>query len=261
MPRERINPDIRKGKHVNEASHSLGRIAAGTEELRVTAVGLTDDQIREPSLLPGWTRGHVLTHLARNADGLRNLLTWARTGIETPMYPSAQAREADIEAGAGRTAAELAADVVQSAAAFAAEAASMPDEAWATMVRALYGAPFPGSVILGRRLSEVVIHHSDLGAGYTPGDWPEDFVVGALPRVAAAFAGREGTPSCLLRSEGTPEQQFLIGPALPGAQAPGQPEIIVAGQPRELLGWLTGRSGGAGLTVAAGGALPQLPPW
>src|SRR5256885_15091039 len=61
----------------------------------------------EPSLLPGWTRGHVLTHVARNGDGLGNLLRWARTGTETPMYASREARRADIEAGAGRSAAEI----------------------------------------------------------------------------------------------------------------------------------------------------------
>ena len=30
---------------------------------------LTDHQVRQPSLLPGWTVGHVATHIARNADG------------------------------------------------------------------------------------------------------------------------------------------------------------------------------------------------
>ena len=31
---------------------------------------LTDEQVRSPFLLPGWSVGHVLTHLARNADGM-----------------------------------------------------------------------------------------------------------------------------------------------------------------------------------------------
>ena len=102
------------------------RIDAATGRLAATAAGLTDAQAREPSRLPGWSRGHVLTHLARNADGLRNLLVWARTGVETPQYPSREAREAGIKAGAGRAAAVLAEDVEQSAAAFAAEAATVP---------------------------------------------------------------------------------------------------------------------------------------
>ena len=100
--------------------------------------------MRDPSLLPGWTRGHVLTHIARNADGMVNLLRWARTGTKIPMYASAESRSADIEAGSGRPAASLAADVRESAAAFAAEAAALPGEAWAEQVRALYGPAVPG---------------------------------------------------------------------------------------------------------------------
>ena len=87
---------------MNEARHSLDRLAAATGRLLASASTLSDAQAREPSLLPGWSRGHVLTHIARNADGMVNLLRWARTGTQTPMYASAQSRAADIEAGAGR---------------------------------------------------------------------------------------------------------------------------------------------------------------
>src|ERR687888_67400 len=63
---------------------------------------LPPDALAQNSILPGWTRGHVVTHLARNADALRNLLYWARTGERTPMYPSYEARNSAIEMGAGR---------------------------------------------------------------------------------------------------------------------------------------------------------------
>ena len=43
------------------------RLLAGLEDL-------TDDQARRDSLLPGWTVGHVLTHLARNAEAFTRLL-------------------------------------------------------------------------------------------------------------------------------------------------------------------------------------------
>src|SRR5580658_6811383 len=86
-----------------------------TARLAATSEGLTDEDAAAPSLLPGWTRGHVLTHIARNADGLRNLLIWARTGVQTPQYASAEARETEISAGSGRTASELAADIASSA--------------------------------------------------------------------------------------------------------------------------------------------------
>jgi uncharacterized protein (TIGR03083 family) len=62
--------------------------------------------IAEPSLLPGWTRGHALTHLARSADGFVSLLTWTRAGEATSTHGEADARERDVEAGAGRPVAE-----------------------------------------------------------------------------------------------------------------------------------------------------------
>src|SRR6266511_2471447 len=60
-----------------------------TEALLRTAEALDDGAVAAPSLLPGWTRGHVLTHLARQADAITNLLTWARTGVDTPGGPPA----------------------------------------------------------------------------------------------------------------------------------------------------------------------------
>src|SRR5215467_6634543 len=189
---------------MNKVRHSLDRLAAANDRLLATTTGLSDARAREPSRLPGWTRGHVLTHIARNADGMVNLLTWARTGTQTPMYASAESRAADIEAGAGRPAADLSADLRSSAVAFAAAAAAMPGDAWTAQVRMLHGPPFPALGVLDRRLSEVEIHHVDLGADYSPADWPEDFVADALPRVADSFTGRDDAPRCLVWADGAP---------------------------------------------------------
>ena len=241
---------------MNEVSHSLDHLATATDRLLATATALGDAQAREPSLLPGWTRGHVLTHIARNADGMVNLLRWARTGTETPMYASAESRSADIEAGARRPAAALAADVRQSSAALAAEAATMTGDDWTTMVRALHGPPFPAIGVLDRRFSEIEIHHVDLAAGYAPGDWPDEFLVEALPRVAESFAGRDDAPRCQVWAEGA-KDSFLIGPEQAGA-----PRVIVSGQPADVLAWLLGRDSGAGLRVSgAASTAPALPAW
>jgi maleylpyruvate isomerase len=253
-----MEPNARKemGNIVDhEVSASLASLSAATDRLLVTSATLTDAEVREPSLLPGWTRGHVLSHIARNADGLGNLLRWAHTGTQMPMYASAQARDADIEAGAGRGAAELAADVRDSAALFAERAATLPAEAWMVPVRALRGGPFPAYGILERRLSELEIHHVDLGADYAPVDWPEDFVTDCLPRVADSFSGRPDTPPCLIWGDGS-GHEYRIGPAEPGA-AP----VIIHGPDRDLLAWLLGRGRGTGLCVESGSALPALPAW
>ena len=105
---------------------ALAQLGELTDRLLATADALTDAQVAAPSRLPGWTRGHVLTHLARNADGFRNLLSWAATGNETPMYPSEEARARGVEEGAARSAAEIAADLHKSAAALAAAAQDLP---------------------------------------------------------------------------------------------------------------------------------------
>jgi maleylpyruvate isomerase len=234
---------------------ALARLGDSTDRLLATAGALDDAQAAAPSRLPGWTRGHVLTHLARNADGFRNLLTWARTGAETPMYPSEESRDRDIEAGARRPAAQLAADLRASAAVFATAAGELPAAAWDAPV-ARRGNTFPARAILPRRLSELEIHHVDLGAGYGPGDWPADFVQAALARVAADFAGLPGVPAILARPDGH-DAVFPLGPAAGGPAG----TVTVTGPPAELLAWLIGRDSGAGLEAAGGAAMPVLPPW
>lgn len=127
--------------------------------------GLGEPELRAPSALPGWTRAHVVAHVARNADGLRNLLTWANTGVETPMYASPEARETDIEAGARQAVPDILADFVASAGRFEQYAAAMPDDAWAREARNRQGGPVTGAVVARMRLSELTIHLADLGIG------------------------------------------------------------------------------------------------
>ena len=60
--------------------------ADGAAHLRGLMMRMGDDAFAAPSALPGWSRAHVLTHVARNADAMINLLTWARTGV--PHLPT-----------------------------------------------------------------------------------------------------------------------------------------------------------------------------
>ena len=72
-----------------------------TSRLVRTADAVTDDEAAAPSLLPDWSRGHVLTHIARNADGLTLMVEAANRGEVGSQYPGGLAqRNADIEAGA-----------------------------------------------------------------------------------------------------------------------------------------------------------------
>jgi maleylpyruvate isomerase len=168
--------------HVDAEQHDLqGQIDLATQRLTSTVIRLSADDVRQPSLLPGWSRGHVLTHLARSADAMRNLLAWAWTGAQTPAYASEQARDADIALGADRSVAELLADLVDSGVAFRSWALALPDRAWRVPVRVLADPEFPAAQLLIRRLVEVELHHTDLGAGYQPDGWPASFVAMDLP--------------------------------------------------------------------------------
>ena len=152
------------------------QIDQATQRLLGTARIITDPDLRVPSMLPGWSRGHVLAHVARNADGMRTVLAGARTGQDRPAYASAEAREAGIEQDAGRRATEQAADLASSAMALRTVARQLPDAGWQVPVRMLDGMDFfPAAELLTRRLAEVELHHCDLGAGYGPGDWPAFF--------------------------------------------------------------------------------------
>ncbi len=224
----------------------LAEIDRATARLLATAADLDGDPATTPSLLPGWTRGHVLTHIARNADGLVNLYTWARTGVKTPQYASPEQRDADIEAGAHRPLAELIADVRDSAERYQQAAAMLSTEDWSGTIEVRNG-PAKVAVLPWRRLREVEVHHVDLAAGYRPADWPESFAHRVLHEVARGVHG----VSLTLRPDGT-------GHRLPVGSGDGP---TVSGPTWALAAWLAGRAPGDELTVDPTGPLPTVPEW
>ena len=156
--------------------HELNdQIDHATQRLLDAARIIPEADLRAPSLLPGWTRAHVLAHLARNADAMRNLLIGARSGQDRAAYASAQARDADIERGAATSAKDLLADLADSSMALRTIVKQLPDQAWQVRVRVLDSVPFPAAELLTRRLVEVELHHCDLAVGYGPADWPTAF--------------------------------------------------------------------------------------
>jgi maleylpyruvate isomerase len=233
----------------------IPEVDRATARLLETAQVIDDAAVREPSLLPGWTRGHVLTHVARNADGCTNLLTWARTGVETPQYLSRESREADIVAGAARPVAEHVADLKASAARFAEAVAEMPPQAWAATVRWLSGRTDHATGVMWARLREVEVHHVDLSLSYVPSSWPAAFVHRLLHEVAVGFTADPKAPAMRLHAEDL-GHELAIGSSSALAGAP-----TVSGPGHVLAAWLTGRSVGAGLTMTPDGPLPEVPRW
>ena len=235
----------------------LTEVTAATDRLLVSMRGLADSQVAHASRCAGWTRGHVATHVARNADGLINLLSWAATGVEIPMYPSREVRDAQIEAGAARTSSDLQADVDSSAERFLGACAELPEPALDAVVRLGSGRELVARDIPWMRLREVEIHHVDLDAGYDFSSTPAWVLVRIIGDTAASFAARAagGGPSLEVRvvasdlDEGS--REWIFGDA---------PAVSVHGRTADLLAWLTGR-GSTSALQATGGSLPSVPAW
>jgi maleylpyruvate isomerase len=230
---------------VSRPDTELGWAAQGQEQLEHRVEEL--DDLTAPSQLPGWSRGHVVTHLARNADAVLRLLTCARTGIETPMYASPEARNAEIEAGAGRPHAEQLDDLRASGARFADATAELEPAHWQATVRTAQGRTVPASAVAWMRVREVWLHQVDLGTGIAV--LPEDVAAALVRDVAGWMDAKLDSRVVVTLPDG--------GPVAFGA-ADAEP-VPVTGPSAELAGWLTGRCSGSRLHAPDG--LPELPRW
>jgi maleylpyruvate isomerase len=186
-------PDLPVATRLAATRHDIAACRQAHDDLLATVADLTDDRARADSELPGWTVGHVLTHLARNGDSVARLADAVAAGEIADQYPGGPAqREADIQAGAGRPAAELLADLRAVHARVDASWASVADERWLDgRVRTVSGRELPAWMLPGLRLREVVVHTSDLGLPTaTWRDWPDAFVADELPRLLELLPAR-----------------------------------------------------------------------
>ncbi|WP_051180107.1 maleylpyruvate isomerase family mycothiol-dependent enzyme [Nocardia concava] len=235
----------------------LEPIEASTQRFLATVEAMTDEQLGGDSLVPPWTRGHVLAHVCRAGDSLVRLLTWARTGVETPQYASMEARAAEIEAGARRPVAEQLADVAASAERFAEAVRLLTPDAWQREVRPRTGELRTPETLVPMRLRELEIHHADLNAGYCFADIPEPAARWILDDIADAMIRSEsGTPSLVLRATDSDFHRDLTGDRHAAA-------VEIAGPQADLLGWLSGRIPAEETALTAGRAtpVPPAPTW
>jgi maleylpyruvate isomerase len=231
------------------APDPLGDAAAlrsATDQLLAAVEQLDDATASKPSLLPGWSRGHVLAHIARNADALLNALAGR------PMYTSAESRDGDIERDAPRSVAEHLVDLRESAARLDGAFAAQRDSDWERTVELRNGVTDRVYSLPFRRWIEVELHHVDLGVGYAMDDLPATFIERELANMARRFSGHPGiaVPVELRTEDGVSWHT--------GAPDHGTAKtVVVAGSPTALVAWLTGRSSGTGLS--ARDPLPDLP--
>ncbi|MFJ2742121.1 maleylpyruvate isomerase family mycothiol-dependent enzyme [Streptomyces sp. NPDC087440] len=227
---------------MNDHVHDLALLSDATNRLLTAAATLDNAAVAEPSRLPGWSRGHVLAHLARNSDALQNVLAGR------PMYVSGEARDADIARDAPRPL-DVQIDDVRTTAEDFARAADTYDD-WSRTVELRNGVMDAASRIPFRRLIEIELHHVDLGIGYELEDLSEEFTGREIAFLADRFAGNAAvTAATLTAADG---RQWTTGRKDGDA-------VTVTGASADLLGWLAGRRDGGALTVT-GGDLPVLPP-
>lgn len=200
----------------------------GTVRLLAAADSVPDDALAAPSLLPGWSRAHLLAHVAANADALGRLAHWAATGVETPMYASAAARESQIQTGARLGAPELRAWLAQSAAALLEQLDRLEAQQWSAQVVTAQRRRVSATEIPWLRTREVWVHAVDLDAGVGFADLPAE-VLEALAADIRRSRARDGR----------------VPP--------------VNGDPAQVVAWLAGRP--TTLTDDRGAPVPDLPPW
>ena len=190
---------------------------------------LTDDQCREPSALPGWTRGHVLSHLARNAESHVHVLQCAARGeVEEQYVGGAKARKEGIELHAHDSAESLVNAVRKSIYALEGQWAATNSEGWQGHGVNSAGATIAMSDIVFLRWREVEVHHADLALDFTFANWDSTYVRYELDRQVMMW--RASKPMGL-----TPV-----------------PKIALQLPPNERLAWFLGRTEVEGLPKVPG---------
>ena len=198
----------------------------GTKMFMHAVTALADSELDDPSDLPDWSRRTLIAHVAANADAIGNLVRWAATGVETPMYESPEARVAGIDRASRLPSKELRALVERSASRLH-EAMDALDEAqWDSSVVTAQGRTVQATETPWMRAREVMVHSVDLASGVGFRDLPSDF----LTALRADILGKRGDV----------------------------PEVV--GGLADITAWLAGRPY-ADVTTPDGQPAPTLDPW
>jgi maleylpyruvate isomerase len=251
-------------------SADLNAVRDATRRVLRSIDALSDEQVREPSRLPGWNRAEVLTHLARNADGIRAMVEGAARGEVAAMYPGGvEQRAAGIAAGRDEPAAMLRIDLRRASDNLAESWTQLTDDAWdrvgmAARERTMRELPWV-------RWREVEVHHVDLNVGYETSDWPVGFVNAAFDEIFTTFAPRSSSMRPRVDAAYrvvTTDHQRAWRVQLDGDRVDVEPDngSPVDGEVRgwgcDIVAWCYGRDPrGAGVVGSGDLAVLQLPRW
>jgi maleylpyruvate isomerase len=226
-------------------------VRQGTKLVADAVAGLGEEQLVGPSRLPGWTRKHVLAHLAANADAIGNLVHWAATGQRTPMYSSPDQRDGDIESGSRLPGPQLVEWHERAAAALDTAMDGLSGARWRSTVVTAQGRTVPATETPWMRAREVMVHAVDLGTGVTFDDLPADFLAELVGDIVTKRSASAAGPALTVLATDTGAHWDVAGPQTP---------VRVTGTLATLASYLSGR-GPEDATTPDGGAVPVLPAW
>lgn len=215
---------------------------------------LSDAELDGGSLLPGWTRRHVVAHVGYNARAIARLIEWAATGVETPMYSSPEARNHEIEFGATLSPIALRHLFDHSAVHLNVEWRDLPADAWRHLVKTAQGRVVPAEETVWMRTREVWLHAVDLDNGATFSDVPAAVLERLLADITGAWHTRGTDTGLVVRMEGT---------AVAFGDTSAANPTIITGPLAAVVQWAAGRGSG-GVAVEGSGAnsaVPAAPRW
>jgi maleylpyruvate isomerase len=217
--------------------------------LRADLTGRDQEWAATASGLPDWSRGQVVAHLAGSARGLVNLCDWAASGSETPMYPSPEARTAEIDQLAALPWEDLTAEVEVAGTALSARLSTLTEPLATRTLQLASGARIAAADLAAVRIREIEIHRVDLAAEYQPVDWSTAFTLRTFGQLTPFFREQRDVPVSVLRSvdSGRCWEVGAAGPDLLGTES-------------DLLAWLLGRPHGP-LRTTDESDVPTAPRW
>lgn len=243
-----MSSDLSTGTDSGWDPGDLSGLDVSSQAFTRTVDALTAEELAGPSLLPGWTRAHVVAHVALNGLSLAGVINGLVHDNPVAMYESDEQRNADIEELASAEPSELRERHLVATTEFADAVAQMDERHWSGRIDRLPGgAAWPMVTVVPTRRRELEIHHADLGTSYTRADWPQDFVAELLD---AATVDQASAGPFRLRATDLGHDWFVGDDRGP----------VVMGTGADLGWWLTGRGNGDGLSCETG-ELPVLGPW
>ncbi len=222
------------------------------------AAKLGEEDLRAPSALPGWTRGHVLAHLTGISNAMARQLEYAARQESIELYDGGtDGRNRAIDMAAGHDAATHLADLTAALQRAIKTFDALPGIKDSSANRTGWYAPitYRGGVVLDGGLAlwrELVIHNSDLLTGRGPETWSREFCEHLFDFLSARVQ---------------PDDRLVLQPLghPPLSIGSGNRSTVISGMVTDIAAWLAGREptlGSLRASAAADGVdLPALLPW